>query len=224
MDLLREKNCAARPHWINSPAHFRSLITAALDNKMKVNILIAATCHADVTQSRHPSALISTCEVSEVSFAPFSPFCLDASSGWRRQLLEKWLLCPATFFSSFHRLGLLPFFAENWQKHFFFPLLCFLTCLKINGNWIFYSSEGMGGGRGMWIPLSLTHTHCNTHRHLRVESAGVCRGDSLTAVKQHSWSPLMWAEKPAAGFPSVQLQSYGNDPSHAHGHTRTHHS
>lgn len=81
-----------RPVWlvlIKLTAHFSSLITAALDNKMKVNILIAATCHADVTQSRHPSTLISACEVSEVLFASFSPFCLDGSSGWRRQLLEK---------------------------------------------------------------------------------------------------------------------------------------
>lgn len=188
---------------------------------MKVNILIAATCHADVTQSLHPSALISTCEVSEVLFAPFSPFCQDGSSGWRRQLLEKWLLCPATFFSPFHRLGLLSFFAENWQKHFFFSLSCFSTCLKINGNWIFYSSEGMGGGRGMWIPLSLTHTHCNTHRHLRVESAGVCRGDSLTAVKQHSWSPLMWAEKtcrrlPICSAPELWQWSITHARTHAH--------
>lgn len=132
---------------------------------------------------------------------PFLPFVWTVprdggDSCWRSDFYV-----PLHFFPPF----IVSAFFHSLQKIdksiFFFPLLCFSTCLKINGNWIFYSSEGMGGGRGMWIPLSLTHTHCNTHRHLHVESAGVCRGDSLTAVKQHSWSPLMWAEKTCRRLP-----------------------
>lgn len=154
---------------------------------MKVNILIAATCHADVTQSRHPSALISTCEVCEVLFASFSPFVwtvpLDGGdSCWRSDF---YVLLHFSLLSSSRPPFIL---CRKFTKAFFFlSSRVFSTCLKINGNWIFYSSEGIGGGRGMWIPSSLTHTHTHAVQHTQTPACREC------------WCVCVWGGFPNSG-------------------------
>lgn len=148
---------------------------------------------------------------------PFLPFVwtvpLDGGdSCWRSDFYS-----PLHFFSpfivsaSFHSLWKI-----DGSGFFFFCPLMFFNLLKNKWKLNFSSSEEMGGGRGMSFPLSLTHTPACRERWC-------VQGDSLTAVKQHSWSPLMWAGKTCRRLPiCLAPELWQWSIIHARTHTQEH--